>query len=105
MGIRWCVNDKRKKGHNLSNSQRKRNRKQSSVRARVEHETVPGLTIGCLERGTVPGMSGLGMGRYLLESDRLMFEGVLAELLSILCGFQVLTLGRRLKSKNEILED
>jgi len=37
MGIRWCVNDKRKKGHNLSSSQKKRNRKQSSVRARVEH--------------------------------------------------------------------
>jgi len=37
MGIRWCVNDKRKVGHNLSSSQRKRNRKQSSVRARVEH--------------------------------------------------------------------
>lgn len=37
MGIRWCVNDKRKKGHDLSSSQRKRNRKQSSVRARVEH--------------------------------------------------------------------
>lgn len=37
MGIRWCVNDKRKGKRNLSSSQRKRNRKQSSVRARVEH--------------------------------------------------------------------
>lgn len=37
MGIRWCVNDKRKPGRNLSSRQRKRNRKQSSVRARVEH--------------------------------------------------------------------
>ncbi len=37
MGIRWCVNDKRKIGHDLSSRQRKRNRKQSSVRARVEH--------------------------------------------------------------------
>jgi len=37
MGMRWCVNDKRKPGHDLSNSQRKRNRQQSSVRARVEH--------------------------------------------------------------------
>lgn len=37
MGIRWCVNDKRKGSKNLSSSQRKRNRKQSSVRARVEH--------------------------------------------------------------------
>jgi len=37
MGIRWCVNDKRKQGHDLSSSQRKRNRRQSSVRARVEH--------------------------------------------------------------------
>lgn len=37
LGIRWCVNDKRKPKRNLSNSQRKRNRKQSSVRARVEH--------------------------------------------------------------------
>jgi len=37
MGIRWCVNDKRKGSNNLSSSQRKRNRKQSAVRARVEH--------------------------------------------------------------------
>ena len=37
MGIRWCVQDKRKPGPNLSSSQRKRNRKQSSIRARVEH--------------------------------------------------------------------
>lgn len=37
LGIRWCVNDKRKPKHNLSANQRKRNRKQSSVRARVEH--------------------------------------------------------------------
>jgi len=37
MGIRWCVNDKRKKNKNLSSTQRKRNRKQSAVRARVEH--------------------------------------------------------------------
>jgi len=37
LGIRWCVNDKRKPKQNLSNSQRKRNRRQSSVRARVEH--------------------------------------------------------------------
>ncbi len=37
LGLRWCVQDKRKPGHNLSSSQRKRNRKQSSIRARVEH--------------------------------------------------------------------
>lgn len=37
MGLLWYVNDKRKGSHNLSSSQRKRNRKQSSVRARVEH--------------------------------------------------------------------
>jgi IS5 family transposase len=37
MGIRWCVNDKRKKHKKLSGTQRKRNRKQSTVRARVEH--------------------------------------------------------------------
>jgi len=37
MGISWCVNDKRKGSKNLSSSQKKRNRKQSSVRARVEH--------------------------------------------------------------------
>lgn len=38
MGMRWCVNDKRKAGHgNLSASQRKRNRRHSRVRARVEH--------------------------------------------------------------------
>jgi IS5 family transposase len=36
-GIRWCVQDKRKPGQNLSVSQKKRNRKHSSVRARVEH--------------------------------------------------------------------
>jgi IS5 family transposase len=37
LGLRWCVNDKRKPGKNLSASQKKRNRKQSSIRARVEH--------------------------------------------------------------------
>jgi IS5 family transposase len=37
LGLRWCVNDKRKPGKNLSSSQRKRNRQYSSVRARVEH--------------------------------------------------------------------
>lgn len=37
-GMTWCVNDKRKAGHgNLSSAQRKRNRRQSRVRARVEH--------------------------------------------------------------------
>ncbi|MCD2451133.1 IS5 family transposase [Methylicorpusculum oleiharenae] len=36
-GLSWCVNDKRKPGKNLSSSQRKRNRKYSSVRARVEY--------------------------------------------------------------------
>jgi IS5 family transposase len=37
LGLRWCVNDKRKRGKNLSATQKKRNRKQSSVRAKVEH--------------------------------------------------------------------
>ncbi len=37
VGLRWCVNDKRKPKHNLSASQKRRNRKQSSIRARVEH--------------------------------------------------------------------
>ena len=37
LGLRWCVQDKRKPGHELSSSQKKRNRKQSSIRARVEH--------------------------------------------------------------------
>ena len=37
LGIRWCVQDKRKVGQVLSSSQKKRNRKQSSIRARVEH--------------------------------------------------------------------
>jgi len=37
VGLRWCVNDKRKPKKNLSSSQRKRNRKQSAIRARVEH--------------------------------------------------------------------
>jgi len=37
VGLRWCVNDKRKPKHNLSASQKRRNRKQSAIRARVEH--------------------------------------------------------------------
>jgi transposase, IS5 family len=37
LGIRWCVQDKRKPGQNLSASQKKRNRKHFSIRARVEH--------------------------------------------------------------------
>ena len=37
LGLSWCVQDKRKPGRNLSSSQKKRNRKQSSIRARVEH--------------------------------------------------------------------
>lgn len=38
LGLHWKVNDKRKPGQgNLSNKQRKRNRKQSKIRARVEH--------------------------------------------------------------------
>lgn len=37
LGLSWLVNDKRKPGKNLSSSQRKRNRKYSSVRAPVEH--------------------------------------------------------------------
>ncbi len=37
LGILWCVNDKRKPNKKLSSKQKKRNRKQSSVRARVEH--------------------------------------------------------------------
>ncbi|MDQ6997362.1 MAG: transposase [Mariprofundus sp.] len=35
--MRCCVNDKRKPKKNLSASQKKRNRKQSSIRVRVEH--------------------------------------------------------------------
>ena len=37
LGMRWCVQDKRKPGQNLSVSQNKRNRKHSSIRARMEH--------------------------------------------------------------------
>ncbi len=38
LGLSWKVNDKRKpKRGNLSSKQRKRNRQQSRVRARVEH--------------------------------------------------------------------
>jgi len=44
-------------------------------------------------------MSGLGMSRYLLESGRLMFEGVLAELLSMPRRFQVITPGQEVKAK------
>jgi len=37
LGIRWCVQDKRKPGQNLPGSQKKRNRKHFTIRARVEH--------------------------------------------------------------------
>ncbi|OZB36218.1 MAG: IS5/IS1182 family transposase, partial [Halothiobacillus sp. 15-55-196] len=38
LGIHWKVNDKRKPKHgDLSCKQRKRNRQQSSIRARIEH--------------------------------------------------------------------
>jgi len=37
LGMTWNVNDKRKPKKNLSSSQKKRNRKLSQVRARVEH--------------------------------------------------------------------
>jgi len=37
LGMRWAVQDKAKPGSRLSARQRKRNRKRSSVRARVEH--------------------------------------------------------------------
>lgn len=38
LGMHWCVNDKRKARHgDLSASERKRNRRYSRVRARVEH--------------------------------------------------------------------
>jgi len=36
LGLRWCVNDRRKPGKSLSSSQKKRNRKQSSVRVHLE---------------------------------------------------------------------
>jgi IS5 family transposase len=37
LGLRWAVQDKAKPGHGLSASQKRRNRKRSRVRARVEH--------------------------------------------------------------------
>ncbi|MFC3626284.1 IS5 family transposase [Vogesella amnigena] len=37
LGLRWCVQEKGSRSHPLSSSQRKKNRKQSSIRARVEH--------------------------------------------------------------------
>ena len=37
LGMTWKVNDKRKPKKNLSANQKKRNRKNSSIRARVEH--------------------------------------------------------------------
>jgi IS5 family transposase len=37
LGMAWKVNDKRKPKKNLSATQKKRNRKNSSIRARVEH--------------------------------------------------------------------
>ena len=36
-GVLWAVKDKRKRGRDLSSSQKKRNRKHGSVRAKVEH--------------------------------------------------------------------
>jgi len=36
-GVCWAVKDKRKRGHALSASQKKRNRKHGSVQAKVEH--------------------------------------------------------------------
>ena len=36
-GVLWAVKDKRKRGRALSSSQKKRNRKHGSVRAKVEH--------------------------------------------------------------------
>lgn len=36
-GVLWAVKDKRKPGRQLAGSQRKRNRKHGSVRAKVEH--------------------------------------------------------------------
>ena len=36
-GILWAVKDKRKRGHILSSSQKKRNRRHGAVRAKVEH--------------------------------------------------------------------
>ena len=37
LGIDWRVNDKRKPKQQMSTSQRKRNRQNSKVRARIEH--------------------------------------------------------------------
>ncbi|MDP0587983.1 MAG: transposase [Candidatus Endonucleobacter bathymodioli] len=37
LGISWKVNDKRKPRKNISSSQKKQNRKNSQIRARVEH--------------------------------------------------------------------
>lgn len=40
LGMRWCINDKRKAGHgNLSRSQRKRNRRHSRVRAPMSQKS------------------------------------------------------------------
>ena len=36
-GVDWAVKDQRKPGRQLSSSQKKRNRKHGSIRARVEH--------------------------------------------------------------------
>jgi len=41
MGVNWCVQDKRKPKKNLSSNQRKRNRRQSSVRARGNKSSEP----------------------------------------------------------------
>ncbi|MBS0423887.1 MAG: transposase [Proteobacteria bacterium] len=60
LGIRWCVQDKRKPGQNLPESQKKRNRKHSSIRARVKH-VFRVITSGNLDSlGPAPRADGLG---------------------------------------------
>ena len=60
LGMSWCVNDKRKPGQgNLSASQKKRNRRNSRVRARVEHV----FRITCLQQAGGSSLSRHAVGR------------------------------------------
>ena len=80
LGMTWNVNDKRKPKKNLSSSQKKRNRKLSQVRARVEHCF---RVIKCqfgyrktryngLEKNRVQVMTLLGLANLYMQRKKLM---------------------------------
>lgn len=79
LGLSWKVNDKRKVGKNMSSSQKKQNKKNSSIRARVEHCF---RVIKCqfgykkarykgLEKNRVQVFTLLGLTNLYLQRERL----------------------------------